>query len=352
MSLDDLRVQIDNIDAEIVEMLARRVEVVHEIRSLKSRTDRPVYDPAREARLLNRVAELAGGRIPTASVRSIFREIISVCRAMQVVHVAYLGPAYTHSYLAAIGHFGNVADLYPCRTVDAVFSCVERGECTLGIVPIENSLNGVVGETCDCLIQTPLKICAESLLPVHHSLLAKCALEEIQAVYSHPQVLAQCRVWLSDHLPGVEQIAASSSAAAGREAAQRDRAAAVAPAVAADAYELTVLAENIEDRPDNRTRFFVVGPYDAAPTGRDKTSVVFSLAHKAGSLHEALAPLHKHGINMTLIQSRPAKDRLWEYVFFVDFEGHRTDPQVSEAIAGLSDAGVHLKVLGSFPAVE
>jgi len=269
-----------------------------------------------------------------------------------VLKVAYLGPPLTNTYLAAMKQFGSTAYLIPCRTVEDIFDATERAETHVGIVPIENSLNGVVGETCDCLLETPLHICAEAYLSIHHALLAKCRLEDITVLYSHPQVFAQSRDWLRENLASVEQIATSSTAAAARQAAAEAYAAALAPSIAAEPNGLDVLAENIEDRPNNRTRFVVIAPGDAGHTGRDKTSIVFSAAHRAGSLHEALGPLHQHALNMTLIQSRPQRGQLWEYVFFVDFEGHVQGANVAAALADLKRHCSSLKVLGSYPAAE
>lgn len=352
MSLDDLRKEIDQTDADILKALARRASIVERIRAEKAQSDTPVHDPAREAQLLRRVCQIGAEPLPAASLQAIYREIISACRALQTLRVAYLGPPHTHTHLAALRHFGASAQLANCRSVEDVFSTTERGETQVGVVPIENSLNGVIGETCDCLLQTSLTICAETYLPIHHALLARGEAGAVRTVYSHPQVFAQCREWLRENLPDAEQIAASSTAAAARLAAAADNAGAIAPAGAAEPHGLQVLAENIEDRPDNRTRFFVVGDRETSPTGRDKTSVVFSAAHRAGSLHHALTPLHDHGINMTLIQSRPSRARLWEYVFFVDFEGHVTDRQVQAALDDLQRHCLNLKVLGSYPMAE
>lgn len=352
MSLDDLRKEIDAADVELVKALAHRAQIVERIRAEKAQSDTPAYDPAREAQLLRRICDMGADPLPVESLRAIYREIISACRALQILRVAYLGPALTNTYLAARKHFGASAQLTDCRTIEDVFGAAERGETQVGIVPIENSLDGVIGESCDCLLNTPLKVCAETYLPIHHALLAKCGMGDVTAIYSHPQVFAQSREWLRENLPDAEQIAASSTAAAARLAATTENVAALAPSVAAESYGLDILAENVEDRPDNRTRFFVVGRKIPAPTGRDKTSIVFSAAHRAGSLHEALGPLDAHGINMTLIQSRPSRARLWEYVFFVDFEGHVEDPHVRTALDDLHPHCQNLKILGSYPAAD
>lgn len=352
MSLDDLRKEIDDTDLEIVKLLARRAQIVERIRLEKAQSETPVYDPARETMLLRRICEIGAEPLPPQSLRAIFQEIIAACRALQVLKVAYLGPPFTNTYLAALKRFGTTAYLIPCRTIEEIFDVTERGETHVGIVPIENSLNGVVGETCDCLLETPLQVCAENHLEIHHALLAKCRLEDITVVYSHPQVFAQSREWLRDNLPDVEQISTSSTAAAAREAAHAQYAAALAPSIAAEPHGLDILADNIEDRPDNRTRFLVIAPRHANPTGKDKTSIVFSAAHRAGSLHEALEPFDRYGLNMTLIQSRPQRGRLWEYVFFVDFEGHVDDPNVARALADLRQRCSNLKILGSYPVAD
>lgn len=352
MSLDELRRQIDEIDGQLVRLLQQRADTARRIGQAKSASASAVYDPAREAQLLERIARMGAEPLPTDSLKAIYRQVISGCRALQALSVSYLGPQYTNTYLAALKQFGPTADLQPTRTVAEVFRATERERTKLGIVPIENSLQGVVGETYDCLVETSLKVCSEAYLPVHHALLANCEMRDIQTVYSHPQVLAQSREWLREHLPGVEQIAASSSASAAQKVAREPHGAAIAPAIAAEPSGLSVLAEDIEDRPDNRTRFFVLAAGDAAPTGKDKTSIVFSVPHRAGSLHDALAPLHNHGINMSLIQSRPARARLWEYVFFVDVEGHATDEQVMIALDELSAQSPHVRIIGSYPAAE
>lgn len=352
MSLEDLRKGIDAIDEQIVHLLSQRAGIVERVRQEKANTERPIYDPGREAQLLRRICEIGADPLPLGSLRLIFKEIISACRALQSIRVAYLGPALTNTYLAALQQFGASAELRPCRSIQDVFDMVVRGETQVGIVPVENSLNGVVAESYDCLLETPLLINAESFLPIHHALLSKATLGEIKLVYSHPQVFAQTREWLRESLPGVGQIAMTSTAAAAKQAAEEEGAAAIAPGVAAEPYGLEVLAANIEDRPDNRTRFFVIGHDPAVRTGRDKTSIVFSTSHRAGSLHQALEPLHDHGINMTLIQSRPYRGTMWEYVFFVDFEGHVTDPTVAAALAALREQCSTLKVLGSYPTAD
>ncbi len=352
MSLEELRSEIDEVDGDIVALLSRRAGIVERVRTEKEATHTPAYDPAREARLLRAITARGAEPLPVESLDIIFREIISACRALQYIKVAYLGPPYTNTYLAALSHFGASAQLRACRAVDDIFGVAERKEAHVGIVPIENSIQGVVGETCDCLTETSLLIVGEHYLPIHHALMARCKLGDIRVVYSHPQVLMQTREWLRENLPTADQIATSSSSAAANQAAHTECSAALAPPVAAEPHGLQILAENCEDRPDNRTRFLVVGSNESKQTGRDKTSIVFATQHRAGALHEALGPLYEHAINMTFIQSRPSRGKLWEYVFFVDFEGHSREPEVAGALEQLRGHCAMLKVLGSYPSAE
>ena len=353
MSLDDLRDKIDQLDRQLLDLLLQRARIAQEIGRLKVGENQRVYSPEREAQLLRDL--LAGPLSPldAQAVQNVFREIISACRALQgPLTIAYLGPENTFSHIAAQTHFGHECQFLPLASIPDVFDGVARGHADLGVVPIQNSTEGVVATTLDCFLDTSLRPCAELYVPIHHCLLARGALDEVRQVHSHPQVLAQCRQWLRENLPGVEQVPASSTTAAAHAAAEGDRLAALAPRQAAGAYCLDVLAENIEDLPNNRTRFFVIGNLDPAPTGCDKTSVVFSTPHRAGALHHALAAFAAHAINLTLIQSRPARGKLWEYVFFVDFEGHARDKAPAGALAQLRDYCALLKILGSYPAQQ
>lgn len=353
MSLDELRDRIDRLDRQILDLLLERARIAHDIGRIKADNERAAYSPAREARLLEELLSRDLSPLDADAVSSIFREIVSVCRALQRrLKVAYLGPEHTFTHLAAQKHFGQSCDFLGQVSIPDVFLAVERTHADLGVVPIQNSTEGVVGATLDCLLDTSLRICAELYVPVHHFLLAGCAPDEIRAVSSHPQVLAQCRQWLRENLPAVEQVPTSSTSAAAQAATHEDGLAAIAPCQAAAAHSLGILAENIEDLPNNRTRFFVVGDLEPPPTGSDKTSVVFSTPHRAGALHQALTAFAEHGINLTLIQSRPARGKLWEYVFFVDFEGHADDQAPARAVAQLRDYCALLKVLGSYPAQQ
>jgi chorismate mutase/prephenate dehydratase len=351
MSLDELRGRIDEIDERILELLAERADVAAEVGNLKEAEDAPIYAPDREALLLRELSRRSPGRLEADTVQAVFREIISACRGLQrVPSVAFLGPEHTFTHLAARKRFGHRATTEPCASIADVFETVRRGQADFGVVPIQNSTEGVVGQTLDCLLDTSLRICAEVYVQINHYLASTGDLEEIRQVRSHPQVLAQCRRWLREMLPGAEQVATASSSAAAADVADDPCVAAICTREAAEAHGLTVLAEQIEDMPDNRTRFFIVGDLDVPPTGVDKTSLVFTTPHRAGALHRALGAFADHAINLTLIQSRPARRRLWEYVFFVDFECHRSDEGPIAALEQLRDYCPLLKILGSYPA--
>jgi len=353
MPLDELRDRIDELDQQILRLLLQRARTAQEIGREKAGDGRPAYSPEREGQLLNHLLSGDLSPLEAGSVANVFREIISACRALQMpLKIAYLGPEHTFTHNAAQKHFGRSCDFLAQVSIPDVFAAVERTDADFGVVPIQNSTEGVVGITLDCFLDTSLRICAELYVPIHHYLLAHCALDHVRAVHSHPQVLAQCRRWLRDNLPDAEQIATSSTTVAARAAAAEDGVAAIAPRQAAQAHDLSVLGENIEDLPNNRTRFFVIGNLDPSPTGCDKTSVLFTTPHRAGALHRALAAFAVHGINLTLIQSRPARGKLWEYVFFVDFGGHTSDEAPAQAIAELRDYSALLKILGSYPSQQ
>jgi chorismate mutase/prephenate dehydratase len=353
MDLSDLRAAIDAIDAELIQLLRRRAEVVKEIGKRKNEAGETVFDAAREEMVLRRASAVDAAPLSTEAVRAIFAEIISACRALEEpVIVAYLGPPYTFTHLAARHRFGSQANYLDCGSVHGVFDAVERGQASVGVVPVENSLSGAVPETLDRLVTTDLKIIGEHYQPIEQCLLGNSSLEEVRKLHTHPQAHAQCQRWLRENLPNVEVINQSSTAAAARAAQADPGSAAIGPAEAADAYGVRVLARAIQDYPDNRTRFFVLGRGVPAPTGRDKTSLVFAAQHRAGALHEALTPFRVYGVNMTMIQSRPVPGRLWQYVFFVDIEGHEKDGHVAKALQDMRELASNLAVLGSYPAAE
>jgi chorismate mutase/prephenate dehydratase len=311
-----------------------------------------VFRPEREAQILRRVASRKGG-MPAAGAVAVLREVISACRALeQEIRVAYLGPQGTFSEQAVRQQFGQAVIAEPAATIDETFRNAESGATQFAVVPAENSTEGVVGRTLDLLITTPLRICGEIELRVRQNLMSKAKLGAIKRVYSHAQSLAQCNGWLSSHLPRAERVQVGSNAEAARRASKEKGAAAIAGEAAAAHYKLKILAPNIEDDPNNTTRFLVLGDVDAAATGRDRTSLVMSAENKPGSVHALLSPIAANGVSMSRIESRPAKARSarWEYVFFIDLEGHQSDAKVAAAIAELKQRAPFLKVLGSYPA--
>lgn len=353
MSLEDLRAQIDDLDQRIIALLKQRADISHQIGEEKNSLGLPVYDPQREALLLDSLTAGDLGRLDAEAVAAIYREILSASRALQRrTSVAYLGPEYTFSHLAAVKQFGAGCQLLAQPTIDEVFSTVERGNADFGMVPIENVIQGVETRTLDSFIESPLLICGEVYVDVHICLLASGELDQVRRVHSHPQPLAQCRQWLRVNLPQAEAITApSTSAAAATVAAAQDPSqAALATAAAAEHYGLKVLAHNVEDQPNNRTRFFVIGNTAPERTGMDKTSVLFTTRHRSGALYAALAPFSAHQISLTLIQSRPSPAKLeGPYIFYVDFEGHQDDLAVRQALSELRELTQTLKVLGSYP---
>ncbi len=353
MGKDELRRRIDEIDDRIIQLLAERARIAAEIGRAKAASSEAALDTAREQAIFQRLASLQDHPLPPSALRAIFTEIISACRALQApLKAAYLGPAFTFSHLAARSRFGQSAEYIDCSSVREVFEAVERGLANVGVVPIENSLSGTVPETLDCFVGSGLDIIGEHFQPIHHCLLGLSDISSIRRLHSHPQAVNQCRRFIRENLPTAEIVPQPSTAAAAQAAAEDEAAAAIAPAEAAEPYGLKVLARNIEDFANNRTRFFVIGRGRPKPTGRDKTTILFSTKHIAGALHQALTPLRVYGINMTMIQSRPVPGRLWEYVFFVDFEGHAEQPHVKQALSELSEHCSRLAILGSYPAAE
>lgn len=346
--LSQHRASIDAIDDEMLKLVNRRAEHAQAIGALKNGA---VYRPEREAQVLRRIKENNPGPLSGETVARLFREIMSACLALEKpLAIAFLGPQGTFTQAAAIKHFGHAAQMRPCTSIDEAFREVEAGLSDYGVVPVENSTGGAVGTTLDLLLQTPLKICGEVDLRVHQFLLRKPgSTTGAEKVYSHAQSLAQCHEWLNQNLPGVERVAVVSNAEAARLAAEDGTAAAIAGEAAAEHYGLEKVAENIEDKPNNTTRFLVLGQHDAAPSGRDKTSLALSARNRPGAVCELLTPLARHEVSMTKLESRPSRAGLWEYVFFVDVEGHRRDEKVALALAELTDKAAFLKILGSYP---
>ena len=356
--LGQLRAGIDAIDSELLHLINRRAQLAHRIGEIKQGK---IYRPEREAQVLRRMAESNPGPLPDAAVQRIVREVMSACLALeQPLTVAHLGPAGTYSEAAARLHFGYAPSLLPCATIDEVFRAVEAAQADYGVIPIENSTEGAIGRSLDLLLSSPLKICGEVDLPIHHQLMTRASdISAVRRVYSHAQSLGQCHDWLSRHLPQAERVAVASNAEAARLAAAESGdhdpgAAAVAGETAAALYELSILAKNIEDDPSNTTRFVVISDHDAGPSGVDKTSLVCTADNRPGAMHRLLAPLAEHGVSMSRFESRPARgayggSALWEYVFYIDVEGHADDPPVAAALSELKRCAGFVKELGSYP---
>lgn len=349
--LKPLREQIDSIDTQILDLLNRRARIAQEVGHVKAETNAPVFRPEREAQVLRSVAERNPGPLGAADVQTIFREIMSACRALEKrVTVAYLGPAGTYTEQAAYRHFGHSVEGIPCATIDEVFRATEAGTAEFGVVPVENSTEGAINRTLDLLLQTSLLISGEISIPVQHNLMTKSgSIEGITRIYSHYQTLAQCQGWLNLNFPNMERHPVASNAEAARIAAEDPTVAAIAGQVAGERYGLRVVNAHIQDDPHNRTRFAVVGRLQTGPSGKDQTSLVLSVPNKAGAVYNLLAPLAKHGVSMTRFESRPARMGTWEYYFYVDVEGHAQDEKVTKALAELQANAAFFKVLGSYP---
>ena len=354
-ALKNCREQIDAIDEQLLKLVNERAKLAREIGSLKQ--GGKIYRPEREAQVLRRLIENNAGPLSPEAVTAIFRSVMSNCRALEKeLTVAFLGPLGTFSEEAANKQFGDLSTSVQCTSIDEVFRMVETGRVDYGVVPVENSTEGAVGRTLDLLMVTSLNICGEIELPIHHNLISTAPkLKNIHTVYSHAQSLAQCHEWLVKNLPNAERVAVSSNAEAAKFAttnfgARRGRyPAAIASIRAAELFELDILAANIEDDPKNTTRFLVLSTHDVAPSGRDKTSLVLATRNVPGAMVELLAPLAEHQVSMTKLESRPSRIGMWEYVFFVDIEGHHQDASVASALAELQQKSSWLKVLGSYP---
>ena len=352
MDLADWRTRINDLDNQILNLLNQRAEAALKIGDLKRRQEAPSYVPEREAAILRRLTELNGGPMPGEAVRAIWREILSSCRALEApLAVAYLGPQATFTHQVARERFGAAAELVPTRAIGDVFDEVERGRAAFGVVPVENSTEGAVNVTLDRLVESDVLICGEAYLEIAQQLLSRApTLSEVKRVLSHPQGLAQCRGWLAQHLPDVPTEETSSTAAAVEMAAADPTLAGIASALAGELYGVPVLRTRIEDNRHNATRFLVIGRRPAGPSGHDKTSILFAMRNEPGALYRILEPFVKAGINLTKIESRPAKSRAWEYLIFVDFEGHRETPTVAAALKEIGARTLYLKILGSYPA--
>ena len=353
MDLSQLRRKIDTIDAHLVGLLNARANLSLEIGKAKVRAGKLIYSPERERQVLDRVRRLNKGPMDPAAFEAIYREIMSSSLSLEKpLRIAYLGSEGSNSHSAAVKKFGLQLDYVGCSSIAEVFRRVERGDCDHGIVPIENSVEGAVTPSADLLAESDLQVCAQLTLKISYMLLAKCPEGSIRKLYSNPQVLAQCRNWILANLPPdrVREISVASTTDAARAAAREKGAAALAPAECAPIYGLKVLRRHVQDIAHNSTRFFVIARQDARPTGKDRTSIVFSIKDRVGVLYSMLAPFARSGINLTRIESRPIKKKAWDYYFFVDLEGHREDRKVKRALEQLEGMCKFLKILGSYPA--
>lgn len=349
--LTPLREQIDAIDAQILALLSQRGRIAQEVGHVKAETDAPVFRPEREAQVLRGVAERNPGPLDSGDIQTIFREVMSACRALEKrVTVAYLGPPGTFSEQAVYQQFGSAVLGLPCASIDEVFRATEAGTADFGVVPVENSSEGAINRTLDLMLATTTVISGEVSIPVHHSLMTGTGgMDGVTVVCAHSQALAQCQVWLNTHHPAIERRAVASNAEAAVIASRDPSVAAIASEMAGQQYGLGVVQAHIQDDPHNRTRFAVIGSLNTNPSGRDHTSLVLAVPNKAGAVYNLLAPLAKHGVSMTRFESRPARIGTWEYYFYVDLEGHRQDAPVGRALAELQDNAAFFKLLGSYP---
>jgi chorismate mutase / prephenate dehydratase len=350
MSLEELRKKIDELDHQLVKLLNERARVVVEIGKLKNKADKPVYAPDREKEVLARIVEANEGPLPDRCLTAIWRELMSGSFVLErPLRIGYLGPAGSFSHTAAMLKFGQSVEYEPLADIASIFDEVSKGRCDLGLAPVENTMGGGVIETLDALIDSDVKVCAEVLMAIHHNLLSRCTLEEVEKIYSKPEVFVQCRSWLSATFKGTQTVPVASTARAAQLVAEEPKTAAIGSSIAAELYGLRIICENIEDIANNVTRFLVISREDAKPTGEDKTAILFSTAHKAGALSDVLDVFKRYGVNLTNIESRPSRKRQWEYYFFVDFLGHRTDKHIGEALEESRKHCLQLSVLGSFP---
>ncbi|RJQ51790.1 MAG: prephenate dehydratase [Nitrospiraceae bacterium] len=352
--LNDLRKKIDEIDLRILDLLNKRAGIAIEVGKAKQNRNLSIHSPEREREILKRLTEINPGPFPNNVLKHLYEEILSASLSLQQpLKVAYLGPSATFTHLAASRKFGSSAEYLPESSIREVFEAVTRGKAQYGVVPIENSNEGVVNYTLDMFIDADLKIVFEIMLEISHNLLSKSGRrEDIQKIYSHPQARAQCRAWLERNFPGLPVVEELSTAAAAKRVSKDPAAAAVASELAAQVYNLRFVEKGIEDHKSNFTRFLVISKDLSPRTGRDKTSVMLSIKDKPGALHAILRPFAKHKINLTKIESRPSRRRAWEYIFFIDMEGHIEDKGVKKAINDLKEECLFLKVLGSYPSAE
>tara|TARA_B100000315_G_scaffold260621_1_gene323470 strand:+ start:1880 stop:2947 length:1068 start_codon:yes stop_codon:yes gene_type:complete len=352
MQLQNLRKKIDQIDEKILNLLNQRADEVIKVGKLKKKNNISVYSPEREASMLKRLKSINKGAFRPEDVENVFREILSVCRSQRtILEIAYLGPPGTFTHLASIKKFGKRPNYIESESIKDVFDKVERGEADYGVVPVENSIEGVVNYTLDMFFVSNLSICAEVTLNISHSLLgAKVKdITKIKRIYSNPQVFAQCRSWISRNLKNAELVPTESTAKAALRAKKDLSGACIGNKILANIYSLNIIASEIEDSPYNYTRFLIISKNDTPASGKDKTSILFAVKDKVGALYDALYSFKSHKINLTKIESRPSKKKPWEYYFFVDFQKHRSSPVVKKALKKLEKECIFLKILGSYP---
>jgi chorismate mutase / prephenate dehydratase len=352
-----LRNQIDALDEDIGRLIAARAECAQQVAEVKKASlpeDAQIlfYRPEREAQVLRKAMERNKGPLSNEEMARLFREIMSACLALESpVKVAYLGPEGTFTQQATLKHFGHSAVAMPFAAIDEVFREVEAGAVNYGVVPVENSTEGVVNHTLDNFMASNLKICGEVELRIHHNLMVSdvTSTNSISRIYSHSQSLAQCRKWLDAHYPKAERVAVSSNAEAAKRIKGEWNSAAIAGSMAAELYGLKMIAEKIEDQPDNSTRFLIIGAQAVPPSSVDKTSIVVAMRNEPGALHNLLEPFHRHHIDLTRVESRPSRTGAWNYVFFIDFAGHVSDPLISDVMKEVAGRCADLKLLGSYP---
>jgi len=349
--LKKLRKDIDEIDLSLLNLLNSRAEKVKGIIKVKKEKGLPGFDPARESRIIEKLKKANKGFLKEEDIKIFMSTVFKIFRSMQKpIAIAYLGPAGTFTHQAALAMFGEKDVYFSCRTIEHVFREVEKGRADYGVVPIENSNEGVVTYTIDTFLESDLKIRAEIFLEIHHYLLSRGkSLKSIKKVYSHPQAFSQCQKWIEENLTDVGLVETESTSKAAQKVKKERNASAIGSEIAAKIYNLNVIAEKIEDFIKNVTRFLVIGKEIPGKSENDKTSILFSIKDKVGALHDMLIPFKQKGINLTKIESRPSKRKVWEYVFFVDLVGHKDDDKVKKALKKLEENCVFLKILGSYP---
>jgi chorismate mutase / prephenate dehydratase len=350
MPLKEYRDKIDKADKQIVDLINERAKAVIEIGKIKNKSNAQIFSPMREREVYRKITELNKGPVPDKILKAIYREIMSGSIALEKkLTIAYLGPAATFTHQAAQAKFGSSLDYVPATTIADVFYKVESGQADYGVVPIENSTEGAVSHTLDMFFKSKLKIYSEILLEISQCLLSNQKLDQIHKIYSKREVFGQCRLWLRANLPSAECLEVSSTAHAAEIAKKEKNSAAIASELASTLYSVPIIQKSIEDSPHNVTRFFIIGKKDSPPSGSDKTSIIFSTEDKSGALYETLGVFKSFKINLSMIESRPSRKKVWEYYFFVDFDGHKTETKVKEALKKLRAQCQSIKILGSYP---